>query len=158
MTKTKMQGRSAGRVAGFATLAVVGLVPWLAACPKKDPPPVVDSGAAPSATVVDVPDTGDFLPLELDSGTDSGDSGDSGKKATGPYVPPNVARIRQCCGQIQQQAKALGASPEAGMLLGLSAQCNVAANALQTNPNAPEVAIFKQAMAGRTLPPVCQGF
>jgi hypothetical protein len=157
MTKTNTHGRSSRRVASFTAIAAFGLVPLLAACPKKDPP-VVDSGAAPSATVVDVPDTGEFLPLDLDSGTDSGDSGDSGKKATGPFVSPNVARIRQCCGQIQQQAKSLGASPEAGMLLALAGQCNVAANALQTNPNAPEVAMFKQAMAGRNLPPVCQGF
>jgi hypothetical protein len=69
-----------------------------------------------------------------------------------------VAAIRACCAQIATQARSLGASPEGGMLLGLAAQCNAAAGSIQTNPNSPEVAMFKQAMAGRNLPGVCRSF
>ena len=59
---------------------------------------------------------------------------------------------------IRAAAKELGVSPEAGFLMGLAAQCNQTANAVQANPNSPEVAMFKNAMAGKNLPPVCRSF
>ncbi|MBL8608257.1 MAG: hypothetical protein JNL38_13115 [Myxococcales bacterium] len=142
----------------FVMLAPLGLVPTLAACPKK-PDPVVDAGAPPPPPAVE-----DAAPLDLQpEGSDAGDAGDGdaapdAKKYTGPYVPANVVAIRQCCAQISAQAKSLGVSPEAGFLMGLAAQCNQTANAVQANPNSPEVAMFKNAMAGRNLPPVCRSF
>jgi len=73
-------------------------------------------------------------------------------------VPTNVARLRQCCGQLRIQAKALGASPEAGMLLAGAQQCDALAAQAGPGANAPELNILKTALAGRNVPPVCQGF
>lgn len=137
-------------------VAFAGVAPTvLAGCPKKPPPPVPD--AAPPPPPEDAALT-DLAPLPIeDAGPEDADA-DAAKKVVGVYVNPNVAAIRACCAQISTQAKSLGASPEAGMLLGLAAQCNAAAGSIQTNPNSPEVAIFKQAMAGRNLPGVCRSF
>ncbi len=138
-------------------LAPMGLIPSLAACPKKDPPAVVDAAPPPPPPPVEDASI-DLQPEGADaSDASDGDAADV-KKPTGPYVPPNVVAIRQCCAQLSTQAKSLGVSPEAGFLMGLAAQCNQTANAVQANPNSPEVAMFKQAMAGRNLPPVCRSF
>lgn len=130
-------------------------MPLLVACPKKDPPA---PDAAPPPPPEPEASTLIIAPLEEDAGTDAGADADAGKRATGPGVPTNVARLRQCCGQLRTQAKALGASPEAGMLLGAAAQCDVLANQAGPAGNAPELGALKAALAGRSIPPVCRGF
>ncbi len=140
------------RKALFA-VAIFSAMPLLVACPKKDPP-APDAAPPPpepdSATVV-------LAPLEEDAGLDAADAADAFKKL-GPGVPTNVARLRQCCGQLRIQAKALGASPEAGMLLAAAAQCDVVALQAGSGTSAPELGPLKAALAGRNIPPVCQGF
>ncbi|MBX3189847.1 MAG: acyltransferase [Labilithrix sp.] len=139
----------------FFALAIFSAMPLLVACPKKDPPPV---DAAPPPPPPDE-DTGTtvLVPLEEDAGEDV-DAGADVKKATGPFVPTNVARLRQCCGQLRIQAKAMGASPEAGMLLGAAAQCDTLAAQAGPSGTAPELGVLKNLLAGRNIPPVCAGF
>jgi hypothetical protein len=134
--------------------AIFSALPLLVACPKKEVPPAVDAAPPPppepeASTVV-------LTPLEDDAGADA--DADAAKKATGPGVPTNVARLRQCCGQLRTQAKAMGASPEAGMLLGAAAQCDGIAAQAGGAGNAPELGLLKAALAGRNIPPICAGF
>ena len=68
----------------------------------------------------------------------------------------NVARLKQCCAAIAAQGKAMGASPEGAMLVSAGAQCNAIAAQAVTG-NAPELATFKQLLAGRNVPAVCAG-
>src|SRR3954467_3419393 len=135
-------------------LAVFSTMPLLVACPKKETP-VADAAPPPppepeASTVV-------LTPLEEDAGSDA-DAADAAKKATGPGVPTNVARLRQCCGQLRTQAKAMGASPEAGFLTSAAAQCDTLAAQAGPGANAPELGLLRGALAGRNIPPVCAGF
>lgn len=135
-------------------LAVFGLVPLLAACPKQDSPAPPD--AAPPPPPPPPEEAGVLLPMEEDAGLDAGV--DAGKKATGPYVPTNVARLKQCCAQLRTQAKAMGASPEAGMLMAAAAQCDTMATQAGPSGSAPELGVLKGLLAGRNVPPFCAGF
>jgi hypothetical protein len=135
-------------------LAVFSFMPLLVACPKKDPP-VPDAAPPPPPPVEEASTT--LLPMEEDAGSDA-DAAEAGKKATGPGVPTNVARLRACCGQLRTQAKAMGASPESGMILGAAAQCDVMANAAGPNANVPELGALKGLLAGRNVPDMCRGF
>ena len=135
-------------------LAVFSCMPLLVACPKKETP-VADAAPPPppepeASTVV-------LTPLEDDAGADA-DAAEAGKKFTGTGVSTNVARLRQCCGQLRTQAKAMGASPEAGFLVGAAAQCDGLAAQAGPGANAPELGILRTALAGRNLPPICAGF
>ena len=138
----------------FFALAVFSAMPLLVACPKKETPVLVEAAPPPPE-----PDAAPLVltTLEEDAAADA-DAADGAKKATGPGVPTNVARLRQCCGQLRTQAKALGASPEQGFLLGAAAQCDGLAAQAGPGANAPELGILKSALAGRNLPPVCAGF
>ncbi len=135
-------------------LAVFSAMPLLVACPKKEVP-AVDAAPPPAPEV-------DAAPLVLttldDDAGDAADVAEAGKKATGPGVPTNVARLKQCCNQLRIQAKALGASPEAGFLTQSAAQCDGLAAQAGPGANAPELGILKAALAGRNIPPVCAGF
>lgn len=137
-------------------LAIFSAMPLLVACPKKDPPAVVDAAPPPPPEQDSAPLV--LTTLEEDAGADADADADAAKKATGPGVPTNVARLRQCCGQLRTQAKAMGASPEAGMLLGAAAQCDGLAAQAGPGANAPELGILKTALAGRNIPPICAGF
>lgn len=147
-----LSARSARKV--FA-LAIFSTMPLLVACPKDKPAPV-DAAPPPAPE----PEAGPVVlaPLEDDAGADADADAGAAKKATGPGVPTNVARLRQCCGQLRIQAKALGASPEAGFLTQAAAQCDGLAAQAGPTGNAPELGILKTALAGRTIPPVCAGF
>lgn len=144
------------RRSGFA-VAIFSAVPLLVACPKKETP-VVDAGPPPEPVVEDAGTTV-LVPLEDDAG-DAGEDADAdaGKKATGPYVPTNVARLKQCCNQLRIQAKAMGASPEAGMLTSAAAQCDATAATFGNSGSAPELGAIKALLAGRNIPAVCAGF
>jgi len=69
----------------------------------------------------------------------------------------NLARLGQCCAAIAAEARRLGASPEAGMLFGAAAQCQVLVSAAGPNGNAPELGALRAALAGRNVPG-CAGF
>ncbi len=84
------------------------------------------------------------------------DPGLKGGAAAGPGG--NLARLQQCCAAIATQARAMGASPEAGMLLSAAAQCSALVAAAGPNGNAPELGALRTAMAGRNVPAICAGF
>jgi hypothetical protein len=140
----------------YASMVALLLVPVLAACPKKKEE-VIDAGPPPAPTPVVTQEIQNLQPIvEEDAGIV--DAGPDVKKPTGPGVPANVARLRQCCAQLGFEAKKLGASPEAGMLAAAAAQCNVIAAQAGPNGNAPELGAIRNALKGRTVPPVCAGF
>ena len=134
--------------------AIFSALPALVACPKKTPPPPEAAPPPPE------PEAGPtvLVPIEEDAG-DAGDGdADAGRKWRGVATNTNVARLKQCCAALGTQAKTMGASPEAGMFLQAAAQCSTMAASLGPGVNAPETGAIKSALAGRTVPPVCQGF
>lgn len=140
---------------GVVTIAVFSVVPMLAGCPKKDPPPVVDAAPPPPPVEDAAPLT--LLPVEEeDAGVDAGV--DAGKKYTGTGVSTNVARLRQCCNQLANEAKRMGSSPEAGLFTSAAAQCSALAGQIGPSGNAPEMGALRTLLAGRTVPAVCAGF
>ncbi len=108
--------------------AVPTVVPTL---PSLEPPPEEDAGV-------------------VDAGTDAA------KK--GVVLPTNVTRLKQCCAQLAVEARKLGASPEAGILLGAAGQCNALVSQAGASGTAPELGAIRTALKGRTVPPVCAGF
>ena len=122
-------------------------------CPKKPPPPVeVEAAAGPE--VIDAGVT-QLEPLDEDSGPEAGPApalhgGTAGGGGT------NAARIRQCCNGMRKQASGLGPSPEANILVGLAAQCDLIA-AQASGGTAPEFGILRQMLSGRTIPAACSG-
>ena len=70
----------------------------------------------------------------------------------------NIARLQQCCNALAAQARAMGASPEAGVIASAAAQCSALVAAAGPNGNAPELGALKTILAGRNLPAVCAGF
>ncbi len=136
-------------------LAVFSFLPLLVACPKKEPPPVPD--AAPPPPPPPQEEASVLLPIEDDAGADA-DAAEAGKKFTGTPVNTNVARLKQCCNQLRIQAKAMGASPEAGMLMSAAAQCDTMASQVGPGGTAPEMGVIRNLLAGRNIPPACAGF
>jgi hypothetical protein len=136
-------------------LAIFSAMPLLVACPKKEPPA---PDAAPPPPPEPEASTLVLAPLEEDAGADADADADAAKKFTGPGGNTNVLRLKQCCGQLRIQAKALGASPEAGFLTQAAAQCDGLAAQAGASGNAPELGILRTALAGRNIPPVCAGF
>lgn len=59
--------------------------------------------------------------------------------------------LAACCAAITTAAKQLGASPEAGVLLGAAAQCQALA-AQAAAGNSPELGALKAALGGRSIP------
>lgn len=78
--------------------------------------------------------------------------------ATAAAGSGNVARLKQCCTALANEAKRMGNAPEAGILNTASAQCMAIANAAGPNGNAPELNAIKGLLAGRSIPAVCAGF
>jgi hypothetical protein len=134
--------------------AIFSAMPLLVACPKKEtPPPEAGPPPPPTDTTPTV-----LTPLTDDDAGADADAEAGPKKPTGPGVNPNVARLKQCCGALRAQAKALGASPEAGMLIGAAAQCDGLASQAGASGSAPELNVIKGLLGGRNVPPVCAGF
>ncbi len=148
--------RSSRRLAKLLfTVAVFGALPLAVACENKHN--VIDAGLIATSTVdaAVVDDAADAA--DAWDAWDAADAADAAKKL-GVGLPTNVVRLRQCCGQLRIQAKAMGASPEAGFLLGAAAQCDTIAAQAGPNGTAPELGLLKAALAGRNVPPVCAGF
>lgn len=136
-------------------LAIFSALPLLVACPKKETPAAPD--AAPPPPPEDAGTTV-LVPMEEDAGLDAGDADAEAGKKLGPYVPTNVLRLKQCCGQLRTQAKSLGASPEAGMLMSAAAQCDAMASQVGPGGTAPEMGVLRNLLAGRNIPAACAGF
>ncbi|HRG98785.1 MAG TPA: hypothetical protein PLR99_21185 [Polyangiaceae bacterium] len=145
------------RLRSILIFSVFASVPLLvgSGC-KKDPPPAVD--AAPPPPPPDPVDSApvDIAPMEEDAGVDAADAAEAGKK--GPYVNPNVARLRQCCAQLRAEGKRLGLSPEAGFFTGAAAQCDAMAAQAGPSGTAPELGVLRTALQGRVLPATCARF
>ncbi len=145
------------RVAVVALFAAIPLS--LLGCPKKDPPAVQDAAPAPTPTPTPTPtDTQTSLTvLDVDSGPDVVEAGPI--KYVGPAVNPNQVRIKQCCNALRAQAKSLGTAPEAAQMQQAAAMCDGVSMAVTSTGagQAPEFAPVRQMLAGKTLPPLCQG-
>jgi hypothetical protein len=126
---------------------------FLSGCPKK-PAPVVEEAAAPEPEVVDAGVTV-LEPLEEDSGPEAGPVGPA-RHGGGGSGSGNAAKIKQCCNGMRKQAAGMGASPEANIVIGLAAQCDMLA-AQAAGGTAPEFGAFRQMISGRTLPSACSG-
>jgi hypothetical protein len=104
--------------------------------------------------------TADTGPIQIEPLDDGGDTAPEAgaAKPHGKWTPPNpnAARIRQCCSAIRHEAQKLGAAPEAVMLVGIAAQCDVLAGQVTTG-NAPEFGQVRTLLKGRTVPAACSG-
>lgn len=146
--------RSATKGRIVLALAVGSVLPLLAGCPKKETPQV-DAAPPPPPPVEDVQTT--LVPMDDDTGAP--DTGPDAKpKYSGPAVNPNVARLKQCCAALGNQAKALGSSPEAGMFTAAAAQCSTLAAQAGASGTAPEMGVLRGLLAGRNIPAICAGF
>jgi hypothetical protein len=139
-------------------LFVVGfgmILPLLAGCPKKhedapDAGPVAVAVVPDAAPVVlDLADAPDAEVAMVDAGP--------AKHATGPAGGGNAARIRQCCAAIRRDAKGMGSSPEANILIGVATQCDMAASQSGASGTAPEMAVVRNMLHGKNLPALCAG-
>jgi hypothetical protein len=70
----------------------------------------------------------------------------------------SLARLQQCCAALGAEARRMGASPEAGLLLAAAAQCSALVASAGPSGNAPELGALRGALAGRSVPAVCAGF
>jgi hypothetical protein len=139
--------------------AIFSVLPLLVACPKKQEP-IADAAPPPPQPVVEEDAAVTVLePIAEDAEADAAADADAAKVATGHAVSTNVQRLKMCCQQLRIQAKALGASPEAGMLKSAAAQCDTTATQFgKSGGSAPELGVIKTLLAGRNVPPVCSGF
>jgi hypothetical protein len=138
----------------FTLLTMSGVTALaLPACEKKAPPPPIEIPAPPPA-----PDAGVVQITPFDDSLDAGIDGTGGGKSHGPYTPTNnnAARVKQCCNAIRNQAKNMGASPEATLMAGVAMQCDLVA-AQVAGGSAPEFGQVRQMLKGRTLPAACSG-
>ncbi len=83
---------------------------------------------------------------------------DTTKPSSGGGGGGNLARLQQCCAALAAQAKALGPSPEAGLVAGAAAQCSALVAQAGPSGNAPELGVLRNALAGRNIPAICAGF
>ena len=141
------------RLGRFAfALALTGVIPLLTGCPKKETP-VVDAGPPPPPEEAST----SLVPMEEDAGAADADADAPAKKWTGPAVNPNVQKLKACCAALGNQGKQNAASPEGQMIINAAAQCNTAAGHLGPNGTAPELAVVRGLMQGKTIPPICAG-
>lgn len=136
-------------------LAVCGVIPLLAGCPKKETP-TVDAAPPPPPPEEDVQTN--LIPMEEDAGEADADADAPAKKYTGPAVNTNVARLKQCCAALGAEAKRMGNAPEAGMFKSAADTCNQLAGQIGPSGNAPELGTIRTLLAGRNVPAVCAGF
>jgi len=129
----------------------MGVIPFLAGCPEKKPV-IIDAGAPPP----EVPTQTQLVPMEEDAGTPDADA-EAGPVYRGPAVNANVARLQQCCNAISAQGKQNANSPEGQMMINAGTQCSAAAKNVGPNGTAPEMAIIRQMLVGKTLPAACSG-
>ena len=148
--------RSAFR-SSFVIFALFGIAPLMLGSGCKEKPAAVDAAPPPPPPPeVDAAPV-DIVPMEEDAGVDAADAADAAKKF-GPGGNLNVARLKQCCGQLRAEGKKLGMSPEAGLFSAAAAQCDgIAAQAGPTG-TAPELGLLRTALQGRTVPGVCARF
>jgi len=149
--------RSTMRLVTTAALAL--FLPLVASagcssCSKK-------SAAVPEEAAADEPETVDagvtqLEPLDEDSGPDAAPPAAPRKGGGAPSGGGNAGKIRQCCAAMRKQAQGMGPSPEANIVMGLAAQCDIVA-AQAVGGSAPEFGAFRQMLAGRTLPAACSG-
>lgn len=78
---------------------------------------------------------------------------DPGLKAKAGGGGGNLAA---CCAAIVAEAKRLGPSPEAGMLMSAAATCQALAAQAGPSGTAPELGALRAALAGRQVPPICR--
>ena len=139
---------------GILAVSVFLVLPIVVACGDKKKSVIVDASPITTAAASDA--WVNVAPEE--DAADAADAADAGKKI-GVGVSTNVARLRQCCGQLRTQARPILTTPEGQALLQAAVQCDVmAAQAGAGNASAPELGLLRAALAGRNVPPLCRGF
>lgn len=134
-------------------LAFVGVIPTLASCQKKPEPVIVDSGPPPAP----VETATQLVAMEEDAGTFADADADAKPGFKGPAVNPNIARLKQCCAALSAQGKSSANTPEGQMVINAGNQCAAAATHLGPNGTAPEFAVIRGLLVGKTVPAVCAG-
>jgi len=133
-------------------LALVGVIPTVASCQKKPEVVIVDAGPPPAP----VETAAQLVAMEEDAGVADADA-EAGPVFRGPAVNANIARVKACCNALASQAASQKNTPEGAMVMSAAAQCNAAAGHLAPNGTAPELAVMRQLLVGKTVPPLCQG-
>jgi acetyl-CoA acetyltransferase len=140
----------------FAFALACGVSVLVAAC--KQPPAAVAFDAGPAPVPTDAAPTV-LVPLDEDAGSVPDAAPPPVHRGGGSGLTTNQSRAKQCCAALRTQAKTLGASPEANILAGFAAQCDVVA--MQIGPTsggqAPEFAALRQLLKGHNIPGVCGG-
>jgi hypothetical protein len=148
-SRTSISGSLLPACAGVSALVL------LAAC--KEPPAAATFDAAPAPVPTDAAPTV-LVPLDEDAGIVV-DASRPPVRHAGSGLTSNQARAKQCCNELRAQAKTLGASPEANILTGFAAQCDMVA--MQMGPTsggqAPEFGALRQLLKGHTIPGICNG-
>lgn len=88
------------------------------------------------------------------------DTRPASKPPTGQATPstsPKLARLKQCCSALSNEAKRMANSPEAGMFASASAQCNTLAAQAAPSGDVPDLSVVRNILSGRTLPTACAG-
>ncbi|HEY8073215.1 MAG TPA: hypothetical protein VIF62_03880 [Labilithrix sp.] len=83
---------------------------------------------------------------------------DQAAKPSGGGGGGNLGRLQQCCSALAAQAKALGPSPEAGLIAQAAAQCSALVAQAGPSGSAPELGVIRNLLAGRNVPAICAGF
>jgi hypothetical protein len=146
--------RHLARAALVATL----IVPTLGGCSKKEAPAVPDVGPPPAPEPT-APQITELAPLEDEGGAPSDAATEAGKKkwtGGGGGSNANQLKIKQCCNAIREQAKTLGASPEAFQLNALGAQCDAFAAQMGASGAAPELNQLREILKTAKVPLACQ--
>lgn len=149
--------RNRSRLHSFALVVLVAATSaFTFSCSScKKPPPPAEEAGPPEPEVVDAGVT-QLEPLDEDSGPETGPAAPPGHGGGHPGVGGNAAKIKQCCNAMRKQAAGMGPSPEANLVIGLAAQCDLIA-AQAAGGTAPEFGAFRQMITGRTLPAACNG-
>ncbi len=155
-SRTSTHRAGASLATPVLAIACLSLLPLLQACKQPPAPATVDASPPPVPT--DAAPT-QLVPLDEDAGSTVDAAPPAVHHAAGGGLTTNQSRAKQCCNALRAQAKTMGASPEANILVGFAAQCDMVA--MQIGPtsggHAPEFAGLRQLLKGHNIPGVCSG-
>jgi hypothetical protein len=146
------------RLVARAALVAALVSQALGGCSKKEAPAVPDAGPPPAPEPT-APLVTELAPLEDPGGAPDDAAAEAGKKkwtGGGTGYNANQLKIKQCCNAIREQAKTLGASPEAFQLTALGTQCDAFAAQMGASGAAPELNQLREILKTAKVPLACQ--
>lgn len=78
------------------------------------------------------------------------------KGTVAPQGNSNLEKLRQCCTALGNQAKSMGASPEAGMIASYAAQCLLLVQQAGPSGTAPELGALRTVLKNGNVPAICK--